>query len=367
MYKDEKGHFTDKEHANGPCTHEGGKKSLEDLDKEGFEGSHNNIISKMRNGGYDTKEEVMADAKKWDLNEKQMNYISEYTDAVFGEDSEKPSKKKFYIGTLDDKYGEVIEAENEEEANRIAQEKLGSHAGGDEVYVEEASYEEDLEEEDKPQLSIEDAHNEALKMRAAGKSIDEVYDHFKQQGFDKDTIHDKILYVTGSEGNSYTPKTKTEIAVEDYFNKNWDKMNKDQTIGEMAYKLSGYIRRPYPELLDAVSKSVASRNANIEDDYYESDITEPEEPSDSKGMSDEDKEYWKNFGLFGKLQIAGIPVDSILRGGKEITLTGPNNFEYQVIRTDKGFNVIEEGEFIEENVSEDEVFDRLKQIFGKNK
>lgn len=61
-------------------------KSIDELDKLGFEGWHNVIINNMRNSDYDTYEDVMAAANKRNFNAKQKAYIDAYARQVFGID-----------------------------------------------------------------------------------------------------------------------------------------------------------------------------------------------------------------------------------------------------------------------------------------
>ena len=106
-YRDEKGHFTSKENDGGPCHHEGGSasqkkkydsrgKSLADFDKENpGEGSHNQIINKLRNSGYDSVDEVMKDVENYDLTDDQKEYVHEYAKHVFGEEFDDDYEEEF--------------------------------------------------------------------------------------------------------------------------------------------------------------------------------------------------------------------------------------------------------------------------------
>jgi len=110
VYKDEKGHFTNKENDGGPCHHDTGSgkstnkykgKSIADLDKEGFEGWHNEIIQNLRNSSYDSVDAAMEAGRKRGFDQNQMDYIEAYAKQVFGED-------------FDDDYDEEFGDNNEE-------------------------------------------------------------------------------------------------------------------------------------------------------------------------------------------------------------------------------------------------------------
>ena len=118
----------------------------------------------------------------------------------------------------------------------------------------------------------------------------------------------------------YVPKTKVEKEVDAWIEQNWDKIDKNGNLGELAYKMGAYIRAPYPVMLDAVGKSVAARMQNEpeqpesnEEDIYNSVVKLRElgksdvEIRDNflmkeKGMTqkeaedflDADRNYWKN-------------------------------------------------------------------------
>lgn len=59
-------------------------KSLKELDEIGFYGLHNIIINKLRNGVYDSPEDVLKDIQMAHLDENAKSYVLAYTKAVFG-------------------------------------------------------------------------------------------------------------------------------------------------------------------------------------------------------------------------------------------------------------------------------------------
>lgn len=92
-------------HGGKPCPiHGAGKRStdnpyskgsLSDIEKQGWEGKHNYIINRMYNSNYDTIDEVMEDAERMDLDEKQMQYVEAVARRVFGEDFEDEKEEPF--------------------------------------------------------------------------------------------------------------------------------------------------------------------------------------------------------------------------------------------------------------------------------
>jgi len=117
-------------HNGKPCPiHGSGKKStdnpyskgsLSDIEKQGWEGKHNYIINKMYNSDYDTIDEVMEDAERMDLDEKQMQYVEAVARRVFGEDFEDEKDESF-----DDDYD--FESWGSQ-AVSVAEEELGINA-----------------------------------------------------------------------------------------------------------------------------------------------------------------------------------------------------------------------------------------------
>lgn len=60
-------------------------KSLDELDKLGFEGWHNVIINNLRNSAYDTPDAaIQAAEKRTDWTPKQKAYVRAYANQVFG-------------------------------------------------------------------------------------------------------------------------------------------------------------------------------------------------------------------------------------------------------------------------------------------
>ena len=61
-------------------------KSIDELDKLGFEGWHNILINKLRNSAYDSAEEARKELSKSKLSKKQRDYVNAYINQVFGID-----------------------------------------------------------------------------------------------------------------------------------------------------------------------------------------------------------------------------------------------------------------------------------------
>lgn len=62
----------------------------------------------------------------------------------------------------------------------------------------------------------------------------------------------------------YVPQTSVEKKVDAWIEANWNKIDKNGSLGNLAYNIP--VRAPYPVVMEAVSKSVAARNANSNND-----------------------------------------------------------------------------------------------------
>ena len=138
----------------------------------------------------------------------------------------------------------------------------------------------------------------------------------KQAGFDDD--YDEEFNAP----QKYVPQTKIEKAVDEYIEQNWNKIDKNKSVGELAYKVSAMIGKPYPQVLDAVGKSIAARNEAEFDDGYTG-----REPG----------------GIKGDLERAGFD-DVEVVDDKTLSFTGPNAQKGWKIKENEnlGFDVYNE-------------------------
>ena len=182
--------------ADGETPKEGWEKSKRMKMIKGGKPNISEDGSNFREVDYDEYSKFEGNDDDFDLNE----------DSDFDIETTAPeTKKKYYISTLDGAHEMDIEATSQEEAERIAQEKLGSYAGGDEVQVEEIKEDSD---KDKPTGDNLNPNNPKYKgfdrsHITNAKEVDEGYTYTNSEGKEvKESIIEYIPYGALQDGNN---------------------------------------------------------------------------------------------------------------------------------------------------------------------
>lgn len=92
--------------------------------------------------------------------------------------------------------------------------------------------------------------------------LDEFDDDYDEEF---DSLSDMLM--TNEDDPVVTKGSKVDAKVKEYLDKNWDSIDTNKSVGELAYKISGMIGKPYPQVLDSLQRELPNRLK--EDDFDE--------------------------------------------------------------------------------------------------